>query len=226
MAGKVEAMERYFAIDMPFWQFARNTLIVSCLALAPLLLAFVLRTPGFATHLLNGGPALGRFLRQVVTNGLPVVFAVNYLSFFLFAVGVRARGKGAIPVRYLLIDLQLRAALFIVLHALIYALSADWFGSFGGDRAVALRVVGPTLVRSAYFENISGVYLYATLVGALPLYLSIVQSQITHGTGFPAQLARRVPGRGGPVIFALLLIAVSVVVLTAAAALIIRLQSV
>lgn len=219
-------MNRYFATELPFWKFARNTLIVSCLALFSLLAIFVLRTPGFATHLLNSGPAFVRFLRQVVTNGLPVVFLVNYLSFFLFAVGVRARGKGAIPARYLLIDLLLRAVLFIGLHALIYALSADWFGSFGGDPVVALRVVGPTLVRSAYFENISGVYLYATLVGALPLYLSVVQSQIAHGTGFAAQLARRVPGRGGPVILTLLLMAVSVVVLTTAAALIVLLQSV
>jgi len=50
-------MEKYFAIDMPFWRFARNTLIVSCLGLFPLLLLFILRTPGFGAHLLNGGPA-------------------------------------------------------------------------------------------------------------------------------------------------------------------------
>ncbi|WP_170766684.1 hypothetical protein [Ruegeria lacuscaerulensis] len=219
-------MNRYFAINMPFWRFARNTLIVSCAALIPLLLVFVLRTPGFATHLLNNGAASNRFLRQVITNGLPVVFAVNYLSFFLFAVGANARGRGPLPTFYVLIDLLLRTVLFIILHALIYALSADWFGSFGGDPVVALQVVGPTLVRSAYYENISGVYLYAALVGALPLYFEVIQSQITHGAGILAQVAGRLPAKAGPVILALILIAVSVATLTGVAALIVRLQSI
>lgn len=218
-------MEKYFAIDMPFWRFARNTLIVSCLGLFPLLLLFILRTPGFGAHLLNGGPALGRFLRQVITNGLPVVFAVNYLSFFLYAAGNASRSDGPVPMRLILIDIPARMVLFILLHAVIYFLSADWFGSFGGDHWQALTVVGPTLVRSALFENISGVYLYATLVGALPLYVSVMQSQSAHGTGFAAKLMRRMPGRAGPIILALLMVALSVVVLTAAAAVIVLLQS-
>ncbi len=219
-------MDRYFTIDMPFWRFARNTLIVSLVALIPLLLIYVLLTPGFATHLLNNDAASGRFVRQVVTNGLPVVFAVNYLSFFLLAVGANARGRGPMPTLYILIDLLLRTILFITLHALIYALSADWFGSFGGSPAVALQVVGPTLVRSAYFENISGVYLYATLVGALPLYFTVIQSQINHGLGTLAQLERRLPRQAGPAILALILMAVSVAVLTGVAALIVRFQSI
>lgn len=218
-------MERYFAIDMPFWRFARNTLVVSCLGLLPLLLLFILRTPGFGAHLLNSGPALSRFLRQVITNGLPVVFAVNYLSFFLYAAGNARRTDGPVPMRLVLIDLPARVVLFIVLHAVIYFLSADWFGSFGGDHWQALRVVGPTLVRSALFENISGVYLYATLVSALPLYVSVMQSQSAHGRGFAAKLMRRIPGHAGPVILALLMVALSVVVLTATAAVIVLLQS-
>lgn len=37
---------------------------------------------------------------------------------------------------------------------------------------IAISVVAPTLARSAYFENISGVYFYATFVSAMPLYVT------------------------------------------------------
>ena len=80
---------------------------------------------------------------------------------------------------FVLVDIGVRVFLFLALHALIYVLSADWFGSFGGSRKTALSVVAPTLARSAFFENISGVYLYATMVSALPLYVSAIkQSQV------------------------------------------------
>lgn len=161
-------MDRFFRLDLPVLVFARNVLVLSLLGLVPLLAVFVLRTPGFAELLLGNGEALRLFLRQVVTNGLPVVFVVNYASLFFFAALAEGRRLG--PGLVLLGDPLLRVVLFVGLHALIYPLSADWFGSFGGDRMLALHVVGPTLVRSAQFGNISGVYLYATLAGALPLY--------------------------------------------------------
>ena len=78
-------MDRFFSISMPAAQFVRNVLLFSFAALLPVLLFYVLLAPGFAPALAAGGPALMRLLRQVATNGLPVVFAVNYVSFFLFA---------------------------------------------------------------------------------------------------------------------------------------------
>ncbi len=144
-------------------------MIVSGAALVPILVVFVLTTPGFADLLGQSGAARGRFLRQVVTNGVPVTFLVNYCSFFLLAVLVD-KGTHGWAALLILIDVPLRVMTFIFLHAVIYVLSAQWYGSFGGDKLQALQVVGPTLARAAAFENISGVYLYATLVGALPLY--------------------------------------------------------
>ena len=141
----------------------------------PLLVLYIALTPGFAAQLMGGGPALGRFLRQVLTNGLPVVFAVNYVGFFLFAWAVDRHPGGRGRALVLLVDLPMRVVLFIILHAVIYAVSADWFGSFGGSRLTALRVVAPTLAQSALFQNISGVYLYATLVSALPLYVAALE---------------------------------------------------
>ena len=212
-------MERYFALDMPAAQFVRNTLIISAIGLVPSLFLYVALTPGFASHLAGGGPALERFVRQIMTNGFPVVFVVNYTGFFLFAWMVARRPDGQVRVLILLIDLPLRVALFIALHAIIYTISADWFGSFGGSRLTALRVVAPTLARSALFENLSGVYLYATLVSALPLYVAVLRSFDR------PRLFRRLPRMIGAVLTAIALFGFFAFALTVVATLIIRLQS-
>ena len=211
-------MQRYFALDMPAVRFARNTLVASLLGLLPLLVLYIALTPGFAAQLMGGGPALGRFLRQVLTNGLPVVFAVNYVGFFLFAWAVDRHPGGRGRALVLLVDLPVRVVLFIILHAVIYAVSADWFGSFGGSRLTALRVVAPTLAQSALFQNISGVYLYATLVSALPLYVAAIVRSDRLG-----KLPHRFPA--GLVLAALALFGLFAVLLTAVAKLIVRLQS-
>jgi len=207
-------MERLFAIDMAFSKFLRNTVAISCLSLGFLLIPYVALTPGFATMLSGGGPALSRFLRQVLTNGLPVVVVINYIAFFQYALIQKRRGPFARPLAFLVIDPLARITVFIALHALIYVLSADWFGSFGGDHLTALRVVGPTLARSALFENISGVYLYATLVSALPLYAT-----------FHGKWLRRPPLSLVPIIFALGTFACFVLLLNLVALAIVGLQT-
>ncbi|MEQ9038842.1 MAG: hypothetical protein RIE24_10845 [Silicimonas sp.] len=205
-------MERYFSTDMPGAHFVRNVLLFSLAALIPVLFLFVFRAPGFGSALFGGGPALGRFLRQVATNGLPVVFVINYVSFFLFAVAQQRTGRHRDPSMFVLVDIGVRIFLFLALHALIYTFSADWFGSFGGSRKTALSVVAPTLARSAYFENISGVYLYATMVSALPLYVTTIkQSQALR------PYIRLGPRNAAVTILALLSFAFSVVLLTVVA---------
>ncbi|WP_300038975.1 hypothetical protein [uncultured Roseobacter sp.] len=213
-------MQRFFSAKMPGVKFVMNVLVFSLIGLLPVLLVYVMRAPGFASALMDGGPALSRFLRQVLTNGLPVIFIVNYVGFFLFAVLNTKDANGRDPASFILLDLVIRVALFLVLHAFIYVLSASWFGSFGGSRATALSVVAPTLARSALFENISGVYLYATLVSALPLYVT--------AAGKSAILRPFVdlfPRNMGAVSVALLAFLSAAVCLTAIAAVILRLQS-
>ncbi len=115
--------------------------------------------------------ALGRFSRQVVTNGLPAVFVVNYVGFVATS---RFCEKANVSARnHILLDGSVRGVVFVGLHVLVYVFSADLYGSFGGDRWTAFRVVGPTLERSYLFENISGVYLYALLPGTYIAYLPI-----------------------------------------------------
>lgn len=212
-------MERYFSIELPGVLFLRNVLLFSLAALAPILLLYVLLAPGFAPALAAGGPALGRFLRQVMTNGLPVVFAVNYVSFFLFALTHRPAGRHRDPAGFLLLDVLLRVVLFLGLHALIYVFSADWFGSFSGSRETAISVVAPTLARSAFFENISGVYIYATLVSALPLYVSAI-----HQSATLKPFVSLFPRKSGVAMLALLSLLLAVVSLTLVAEAIVYLQ--
>lgn len=209
-------MRKYFTIDMSALRFARNTLVFSLLGLIPMLLVYVTLTPSFGTILLGGGPPLIRFIRQIVTNGLPVVFVVNYVSFFIFAWIVAKPDQSYSITLVVFLDLPVRVFGFVALHAAIYVLSADWFGSFGGSRSTALRVVAPTLLRSFLFDNISGVYLYATLVSALPLYVTAAAN-----SGELGRLTKALPGRSGYVLFSVALFAFSVLALTAFVALLV-----
>ncbi|WP_299755408.1 hypothetical protein [uncultured Boseongicola sp.] len=213
-------MHRFFSLEMPFVRFVRNVALMSVASLVPVLVLYVALSPGFGAMLLNGGPALSRFLRQVITNGLPVVFVVNYISLFLFGwMNTWPTGKRDAAF-VVLIDVSARLAAFVLLHVLIYVLSADWFGSFGGSRMTALSVVAPTLARSALFDNISGVYLYATLVSALPLYVAVIERSVWFGG-----LARSFPGRSGSFLLAFALFAVFVLLLTGVASAIVYLMS-
>lgn len=212
-------MERYFTTRMSGLRFLRNVLLFSLAGLLPVLAAYVLLSPGFATALAEGGPALARFSRQVVTNGLPVVVIVNYVGFFLFAMSHETPESRRDPAIYMIIDFGLRLALFLALHALIYVVSADWFGSFGGSRTKALLVVAPTLARSALFENISGVYLYATLISAVPLYVSAIRRSPRL-----EPVVRHLPDPMGAIAIALLIFATAAAGLTALASAFIRLQ--
>ncbi len=221
-------IDRYFATDMPFWRFALNTLAVSGLCLIPLLLVYVGSTPGFGPMLLDGGTALRLFLRQVVTNGLLVVFTVNYTGFFLYAALKAERGRDDASALVLLIDPPLRVVLFILLHGLIYFLSADWFRSFGGDHWLALRVVGPTLARSALFANLSGVYFYATLGSAAPVYTVAITQLLANRAGqrtWFSPLLHALPRRFAAVLLAVALFAACALLLTAVATGIVYLQA-
>ena len=172
-------VERHFSVALPFARFARNIALLSLAGLVPVLALYVALSPGLWSLLAGFDDARSRFLRQIVTNGLPVVFVVNAISLILLAQMRAARISWG---RALVIDIPARLGIFIGLHLVIYPASALAFGSFGGDPAQALRVVFPTLAQSAGFVNLSGVYLYATLASALPLHMALV-SMALRGQG-------------------------------------------
>lgn len=53
-------------------------------------------------------------------------------------------------------------------------MSASIFGSFSGDRLLALNAVLPTLKDAVTFTNITGAYLYAAAFAGLPLFVAAV----------------------------------------------------
>jgi hypothetical protein len=166
-------MERHFALDLPAGRFACNVLVLSLAALALPLAAYLSLRPGVAEMLAQGGTTAARLLlRQVALNGVPVVFAVTWAGFVLHGLRTRPGVSTRTGQMVMLADAPLRLTIFGLLHLVVYVLAADWFGSFGGDRATALRVVAPTLARAAAFENLSGAYLYAVLLASLPAQAS------------------------------------------------------
>ncbi|SMX49678.1 hypothetical protein MAA8898_04384 [Maliponia aquimaris] len=205
----VDPMQKFFLLEMPARLFIRNTLLVSLVGLFAVLVPYVFLIPGFGAVLAEGGPAFSRFLRQILTNGLPVVFAVNYVGFFLIALGNTRTKANKVPILALMLDIPARVAVFVVLHVIVYVMSADWFDSFGGSRATALRVVAPTLARSAFFENLSGVYLYASLMCTFPMHVDLLAR-----ADWMRRIGRRLPRFAMPVFVALLWFALAVVTLT------------
>lgn len=163
--------DRHFSTRLPVGRFLRNTALLSLAAVVPVLGLYIARTPGFAGHLAGTEGALGPFLRQILTNGVPVVVAVNWAALILFA---RARAGAIRPGAALALDFGARIGLFAALNGAVFVASALVFGAFGGDPAQALGALGPTLARAAAFGNLAGVYLYATLVGALPLHMTLI----------------------------------------------------
>lgn len=165
--------DRHFSIRLPFTRYARNIVLLSLFGLTPTLTLYIALIPGFWAHLTTSNVALALFLRQILTNGLPVVFTVNAVSMILFS---QLRLHTMEPGWALTLDFATRTIFFAGLHAVIFFASAQIFGSFGGDPLQALRVVGPTLAQSAAFGNLSGVYLYATLISALPLHMVLTEN--------------------------------------------------
>jgi hypothetical protein len=161
-------LDRHFSVGLPLARFASNTVLISLIGLVPVLALYVALIPGFWSHLISTEAALTGFSRQILTNGLPVVFIVNAFGLSLFA---QLRADRLRPEQVLAADIAARIGGFTALHVLIYPASALMFGSFGGNPLQALRVLGPTLAQAAAFGNLSGVYLYSTLVSAFPLHL-------------------------------------------------------
>lgn len=205
--------DRHFSVRLPATRFVRNTLLLSLAGLAPVLAAYISLAPGLWAHLGAGGAGLARFARQILTNGVPVVVVVNAAGFILFA---QLRADRLCPVTLLGIDVAMRLGAFIGLHVVIYPASAVMFGAFGDDPAQALRVVGPTLAQAALFANLSGVYLYATLVSAVPLHMGLAGATLRR-RGFRRPAAAALIGA------ALAIFGLQALLLTAAALLLGRL---
>ncbi len=198
-------LDRHFSVRLPFTRFARNTVLLSLLGLVPVLILYIALIPDFRLHLTTSDAAQVRFARQIFTNGLLVIFTVNAVSMIHFSRSrLRTIGSGSA----LVLDFVARTLVFAALHAVIFFVSALMFGSFVGDPLQALRVAGPTLVQAVAFGNLSGVYLYATLINALPLHMPLAEIWLQRSGRGPAP-------RAALFLFSLAIIAAQILLLTA-----------
>ncbi len=162
-------LERHFAATLPVGLLARNVVLLALAGLVPVLAVYITREPTLWAHLRYSPGAGGAFLRQIISNGLPVVVIVTAIGVLMRA---QMQRRGLRPGAALGLDMALRIGGFIGLHVVIYPISALAFGAFGGDPGQALRVLWPTLLQAAGFVNLSGVYLYAVLFCALPVQVA------------------------------------------------------
>jgi hypothetical protein len=167
-------MDRYFSPQLPGLRFVLNVLLFSLASLFLLLFTYITWTPGFWNQLLTDGLARMHFFREVLLYGLPTTFIVNYLGFMGYSYFAHSGTNMVnLKVRHILIiDLLARVALFVAVTTIIFIAFAHFTDeAFLGSKVRALKSVGPTLAYAAVFQDLSGVYLYATAISAFPLFV-------------------------------------------------------
>lgn len=164
-------MNRLFPAGIGLFRLAIQTFVASFLALLVVLAVYVAKTPVFLETVMQDRALALAVMRQVTASGLPIVFVINLVGFSNFGAMAHRHDAERGAAATIGMDLATRGFLFFAMHALSYYLAAAYYGSFGGDPATALRVVGPTLAGAAIFSGLAGVYLYATAVSAVPFLM-------------------------------------------------------
>lgn len=190
-------MNRLFPTDIGFVRLALQTFVASLLAMFVVLALFVVKTPVFLETVMQDRALALAVMRQVMANGLPIVFLINLVGFSNFGALAHRHDAERGAAATIGMDLLTRGFLFFALHALSYYLAAVSYGSFGGDPATALRVVAPTLVGAALISNLAGVYLYATAISALPFLMLALGKAAREGGRFGALTERAALALGG-----------------------------
>ncbi|MCC5979706.1 MAG: hypothetical protein JJU21_16725 [Salinarimonas sp.] len=168
--------------DAGWLRLATTSFILSLVGLALATAAYILTYPALRVGLMNDPMLLNAFTRQIVASGLLIVFVINMIGFANYRAFVTRGNEGRSTAAVLGVDLFTRGLLFFGMHVISYYLAAEYYGSFGGNTVLALQVVAPTLAAAAWLGNLSGVYLWATAISALPFFM-VVLAQGTRGHG-------------------------------------------
>lgn len=187
-------LEPFLSHNEPALKFIRQVFFISLISLLVLLFVYVIRVPEILQQVrtrdgenLNWSP----IVRHILLNGLSVVFFVNYLSYFLYPWVIRWFRRDASSGRVILIavfDVLFRIVLYFVFSAIVYSLFATMFGSFGGSVTTAVSSVFSTFLYSVSLGNLAGVYFYAAMVGAFPIYTLAIARAFTSRGKFGAAL--------------------------------------
>jgi len=178
-----------FSAQTGWLRFVLQSFVLSMIGLLLATGFYILTYPALRAGLMHDPMLLNAFLRQIMASGLLIVFVINAIGFANYRAFVARGNDGRSMAAVLGADLFTRGFLFFVMHAISYYLAAEYYGSFGGNVLIALQVVAPTLAGAAHMGNLSGVYLWATAISALPFFM-VVLAQGTRGRGRLNDLVR------------------------------------
>jgi hypothetical protein len=187
-----------FASDAGWLRMAALSFIASLIGLCLATGFYILTYPALRAGLMDDPTLLNAFTRQIIASGLLIVFVINTIGFANYRAFVTRGNDGRSTAAVLGADLFTRGLLFFGMHVISYYLAAAYYGSFGGNTVLALQVVAPTLAGAAYMGNLSGVYLWATAISALPFFM-VVLAEGTRGRGrFDAMIRTALTRLGRP----------------------------
>jgi hypothetical protein len=155
--------------------YARNVAIISLAALVAVGAVYFSRVGGFWLQFTVGADNAWNFIFQLVGDGFLKVFLVNYIALLphRFYVAQLPRAGLVTCFGLLALDVLFRLVLFFIVSAAIWYLFVQFGGSFGGDYGAALRSLPETFAYAARFADLTGVYLYASALSSLPLFLAV-----------------------------------------------------
>ena len=187
-----------FASDAGWLRMAALSFIASLIGLCLATGFYILTYPALRAGLMDDPMLLNAFTRQIIASGLLIVFVINLIGFANYRAFAARGPDGRSTAAVLGADLFTRGFLFFGMHVISYYLAAEYYGSFGGNTLLALQVVAPTLAAAAWMGNLSGVYLWATAISALPFFM-VVLAQGTRGSGrFDAMIRTALSRLGRP----------------------------
>lgn len=173
-----------FSARIGWLRFALQSFVLSMIGLLLAAGFYILTYPALRAGLMNDAMLLNAFLRQVMASGLLIVFVINAIGFANYRAFVTRGNDGRSMAAMLGADLLTRGFLFFGMHAISYYLAAEYYGSFGGNPLLALQVVAPTLAGAVHMGNLSGVYLWATAISALPFFIVVLAQGTREGGWF------------------------------------------
>lgn len=158
---------------------------VGCLLVAAIL--WVMATPRLPAGFVSDADALARFAGRLVLSGLVTVLLVDWAAAAVTGpLSPRiARASAGGVLGYMALDLATRLAALAVVTAATFALYAQTAGSFGGSWRTGLAVVPETLLAALRLEGLSGIYVWAALLGGFPLALVLLARLATHPSAAP-----------------------------------------
>ncbi|MEM1195426.1 MAG: hypothetical protein AAGH57_04935 [Pseudomonadota bacterium] len=168
-------IQRYFPGRQALGKHLPNVLLLSALSLAAVSYVYWKDTGGFWNQFNSGARMERNFLAQLAFDGLLKVFIVNCIAMLAYESYMeRVQNFGVIACLGLLImDVVLRLLLFLLVSVVIWTGFVAIGGSFQGEFQAAYAALLETVQGAILFGNLTGTYLYANAIGALPLFLVV-----------------------------------------------------